>query len=95
MFDVHLLICSMFSLLSFNHFWISISAFNEILAFFVLHSTFDVGRSMFDVHLLICFDVHVLRLNGDYLDPGAFVQPFCVHPDFNQSVGVYHCVYKS
>ncbi len=40
--------------ISFNHLWISISSFNEMLAFFVLHSTFDVGRSMFDVHLLIC-----------------------------------------
>jgi hypothetical protein len=105
MFDVHLLICSMFIILSFNHLWISISSFNEMLAFFVLHSSFDVGRSMFDVHLLICsmFDVHLLicsmldvhLLNGNHLDLGPFVQPFGVHPDFNQSVGFDHCVYKS
>ena len=38
-------------LISFNHLWVSLSYFNEILALvFVFHSTFDVGRSMFDVH---------------------------------------------
>jgi hypothetical protein len=37
--------------ISFNHLWVSLSSFNEILALvFVFDSTFDVGRSMFDVH---------------------------------------------
>jgi len=37
--------------ISFNHLWVSLSYFNEILALvFVFHSTFDAGRSMFDVH---------------------------------------------
>jgi hypothetical protein len=64
----------------------SSSYFNRIFVLvFVFHSTFDVGRSMFDVHLL----------NGNYLDLGAFVQPFGVYPDFNQSVSFYHCVYQS
>ena len=84
MFDVHLLIRSMFIILSFNHLWISMSSFNEALAFFVLHSTFDVGRSMFDVRLL----------NRDHLDPCSPVQPFGVDTDLNQAVGFYHCVYK-
>ena len=35
---------------SFNHLWVSLSSFIEILALvFVFHSAFDVGRSMFDV----------------------------------------------
>jgi len=33
-------------LISFNHLWVSLSSFNEILALiFVFHSTFDVGCS--------------------------------------------------
>ncbi len=37
--------------ISFNHLWVSLNSFIEILALvFVFHSTFDVGRSMFDVH---------------------------------------------
>ncbi len=70
-----------------NYLWVFLSSFNRILAFvFVFYSTFDVGRSMFDVHLL--------RLNGDHLDRGTLIQPLGVDPDFNQSVGFYHCVYK-
>ena len=39
--------------ISFNHLWLSVISFIEILALvFVFHSAFDVGRSMFDVHLL-------------------------------------------
>ncbi len=48
-------------LISFNHLWVSLSYFNEILALvFVFHSTFDVGRSMFDVGRSM-FDVHFFQ----------------------------------
>ncbi len=59
-------------LISFNHLWVSLSYFNEILALvFVFHSTFDVGRSMFDVHpffeqpffQIICLFLHLFPFN--------------------------------
>ncbi len=51
--------------ISFNHLWVSLSSFYEILALvFVFHSKFDVGRSMFDVHFF-CKPSTVLRLKNN------------------------------
>jgi len=70
--------------MSFNHLWVSLSSFNEILALvFVFHSTFDVGRSMFDVHPLLeqpLFQVIFLFVHISPLDVGRSSLPVHFFP---------------